>query len=291
MRILFPLLMCLPALVVAGEWEHELDPYYSNVSYYQTLDASPVPELGTRSEHQVYRDLFFRSYLPRFVLVEASVNPLPLLGVVVKDKQPDAYDDAEVSDNFNLVETVTAGFEEPYALSLFLGNMVKYTADNESRTQSKGFMGYLLSVGNKHIRQNAMLEDNWYELEWKLKGDQVLTDINLSWSFRTGIKMHDNNLITDEAYVALKRERVQLHGDVLSWEQNGGIEFVYRVDKNSGASIGQQLIIDKKLPLAGGSYVLSLGFGVVRDTRAKYKGKYEAQRAQTSFVLRPSISF
>lgn len=291
MRIWLRLLMCLPALVQAGEWEHELDPYYSNISYYQTLDNSPVPELGTRSEHQVYRDLFFRSYLPRFVLVEASVNPLPLLGVIVKDKQPDAYDSAQLSDDLNLIETMTAGFEEPYALSLFLGNMVKYTAANEAQTQSKGFMGYLLSVGNLHIRQNEMVEDNWYELEWKLKGDQVLQDINLSWSFRTGIKMHDNPLITDEAYVALKRERVQRNGNVLSWEQNGGVEFVYRVDKNSGASIGQQLIIDKKVPLGKGAYVLSLGFGVVRDTRAKYKGKYEADKASTSFVVRPSFSF
>lgn len=291
MRIWLRLLMCLPALVQAGEWEHELDPYYSNISYYQTLDNSPVPELGTRSEHQVYRDLFFRSYLPRFVLVEASVNPLPLLGVIVKDKQPDAYDSAQLSDDLNLIETMTAGFEEPYALSLFLGNMVKYTAANEAQTQSKGFMGYLLSVGNLHIRQNEMVEDNWYELEWKLKGDQVLQDINLSWSFRTGIKMHDNPLITDEAYVALKRERVQRNGNVLSWEQNGGVEFVYRVDKNSGASIGQQLIIDKKVPLGKGAYVLSLGFGVVRDTRAKYKGKYEADKATTSFVVRPSFSF
>lgn len=291
MRIWLRLLMCLPALVQAGEWEHELDPYYSNISYYQTLDNSPVPELGTRSEHQVYRDLFFRSYLPRFVLVEASVNPLPLLGVIVKDKQPDAYDSAQLSDDLNLIETMTAGFEEPYALSLFLGNMVKYTAANEAQTQSKGFMGYLLSVGNLHIRQNEMVEDNWYELEWKLKGDQVLQDINLSWSFRTGIKMHHNPLITDEAYVALKRERVQRNGNVLSWEQNGGVEFVYRVDKNSGASIGQQLIIDKKVPLGKGAYVLSLGFGVVRDTRAKYKGKYEADKATTSFVVRPSFSF
>lgn len=291
MKIWLRFLMCLPAMVHGSEWEYELDPYYSNVFYYQSLDDSPVPELGTRSEHQVYRDLFFRSYLPRFVLVEASVNPLPLLGVIVKDKQPDTYDNARLSDDLNLVESVTAGFEEPYALSLFLGNMVKYTAANESQTQSKGFMGYLFSTGHLHIRQNEMVADKWYELEWKLKGDQVLQDINLSWSFRSGIKMHDNPLITDEAYVALKRERVQLTGDVLSWEQNGGVEFVYRVDKNSGASIGQQLIIDKKVPLAKGQYVLSLGFGVVRDTKAKYKGKYEADKAVTSFVLRPSISF
>jgi hypothetical protein len=39
-----------------SEWEYEIDPYYSNVAYYQTLDDSPVPELGERSEAQVYSD-------------------------------------------------------------------------------------------------------------------------------------------------------------------------------------------------------------------------------------------
>jgi len=275
-----------------GEWEHELDPYYTNIAYFKTLDDSPIPELGRRSEVQVYRDLFLRSYFPRFILVEASINPLPLLGVYLTSEEgASIYDDMKVTQDLNLVEVVTAGFEEPYAISLFLGNMVKYDATDDRHTKSKGFMGYLASYGHLHIRDHQLIDDRWIELEWKVKGDRFLADSKLSWSFRTGFKNHDNRYITDEYYVAIKRERVQEGGDIYSWVQNGGIEFKYRVDQGTGSTIGQQLIIDKKIPLKYRGWVLSLGFGVIRDTPRKYSGPLLLDKSTTSFVLRPSISF
>jgi hypothetical protein len=294
------ILLCLLntyAYASSGEWEHELDPYYTNIAYFKTLDDSPVPELGKRSEAQVYRDLFLRSYLPRFILVEASINPLPLLGVYLKSEEgASIYEDMKVTQDLNLVEVGTAGFEEPYAVSLFLGNMVKYDAadgggaDSEG-TKSKGFMGYLASYGHLHIRNHQLIDDRWVELEWKIKGDKIQSDLQLSWSFRTGFKNHDNPYITDEYYVAIKRERLQESGDVYSWVQNGGIEFKYRVDQGTGSTIGQQLIINKKIPLKYKGWVLSLGFGVIRDTPKKYSGPLLIDKSTTSFVLRPSLSF
>jgi len=290
--MVFAVLLVSPALGSEGEWEHEFDPYYTNIAYFKTLDDSPIPELGKRSESEVYRDLFFRSYLPRFVLVEASINPLPVMGVLIKDYAEESiYDKVTLTDDLNIVEVATAGFEEPYALSLFLGNMVKYESADGSGIQSKGFMGYLASYGHWHIRKNRLVDDRWGEFEWKLKGDQVLSDRKLSWSFRFGFKIHDNPLITDEFYVAVKRERVQEHGDVYSWIQNGGVEFKYRMNKDSGATIGQQLIIDKKIPIKKKGWVVSLGIGFVRDTPRKYRGNLLIDKTETAFVLRPSITF
>lgn len=275
-----------------GEWEYELDPYYSNIAYFKNIDDSPIPELGKRTEAEVYRDLFFRSYLPRFVLVEASVNPMPLVGVLLKSEAAeDIYNNMKITQELNLVEVATAGFEEPYAVSLFLGNMVRYDAADDSGIKSKGFMGYLASYGHLHIRKNKLVDDRWGEFEWKIKGDQALSDGELSWSFRTGFKIHDNPNITDEFYVAIKRQRLQETGDVYSWVQNGGIEFKYRMDKDSGATIGQQLIIDKKIPIKSKGWVVSLGVGIVRDTPRKYSGPLLIDESSTSFVLRPSISF
>lgn len=287
---IFFLSECLHA--ASGEWEHELDPYYTNLAYFKTLDDSPIPELGKRSEAQVYRDLFFRSYFPRFILIEASINPLPLLGVYLKsDEGSEIYEDMRITQDLNLVEIATAGFEEPYAISLFLGNMVKYDAADESDTKSKGFMGYLVSYGHLHIRNNKLIDDRWAEFEWKLKGDQILSDMELSWSFRTGFKIHDNPYITDEFYIAIKRERTQQLGDIFSWVQNGGIELKLRMDKQTGNTIGQQLIIDKKIPIKSKGWVLSLGVGIIRDTAKKYSGPLLIDENVTSFILRPSLSF
>jgi hypothetical protein len=275
-----------------GEWEHEFDPYYTNIAYFKTLDDSPIPELGQVSEAQVYRDLFYRSYVPRFFLIEASINPMPLFGVYLKsDEGEGLYSDMKITKELNLVEVATAGFEEPYAISLFLGNMVKYDAADGSGTKSKGFMGYLASYGHLHIRNNKFVDDRWGEFEWKIKGDQILEDRNLSWSFRVGLKFHDNPNITDEFYVAIKRERVQRTGDIYSWIQNGGIEFKIRMDQESGDTIGQQLIVDKKIPIKSKDWVLSLGIGFIRDTANKYSGPLKINESTTSFVLRPSLSF
>ncbi len=68
-RYIFSLVICLASACLnasSGEWEHELDAYYTNIAYFKTLDDSPIPELGKRSEVQVYpRPFFFRSYFPR----------------------------------------------------------------------------------------------------------------------------------------------------------------------------------------------------------------------------------
>jgi hypothetical protein len=287
-------IISIPFTVYAseGEWEHELDPYYTNIAYFKTLDDSPIPELGQRSESQVYRDLFLRSYIPRFFLIEASINPMPLLGVYLKSEEgDDIYEHMDVSQDLNLVEVLTAGFEEPYAISLFLGNMVKYQAADGTDTQSKGFMGYLVSYGHKHIRNNQLIDDRWTELEWKTKGDQALPSLQLSWSFRVGLKFHDNPYINNEFYVAVKRERIQERGDVYSWVQNGGIELKLRMDQNNGNMIGYQLIVDKKIPIKSNGWVVSLGIGLVRDTIKKYTGPLQEEEGSTVFVIRPSISF
>lgn len=286
------LLRCSWSYASEGEWEHELDPYYTNIAYFKNLDDSPIPELGQVSEIQVYKDLFYRSYVPRFFLIEASINPMPLLGVYLKSEEAEGvYEDMKLTQELNLVEVATAGFEEPYAISLFLGNMVKYDALDGSGTKSKGFMGYLASYGHLHIRKNKFVDDRWGEFEWKIKGDQKLEDRDLSWSFRVGLKIHDNPFITDEFYVAIKRERIQKTGDIFSWVQNGGIEFKLRLDKDSGQTIGQQLIVDKKIPITSKDWVLSLGIGFVRDTFRKYSGPLSIDENTTSFVLRPSLSF
>lgn len=240
----------------------------------------------------MYSDLFFSSYLPRFFLIEASLNPMPVLGVLLKsDDAEDIYDDMTVTRKLNLVEVATAGFEEPYALSIFLGNMVKYRTKGGDHTQSKGFMGYLASYGHLHIRKNELVQDRWGEFEWKIKGDRITTERLLSWSFRVGTKIHDNPYVTDEYYVAIKRERVEEKGDVFSWIKNGGIEFKYRVSQRTGKTIGQQIIIDKKIPLVDKGWVLSFGVGLVRETREKYSGPLSLEESNTAFVLRPSITF
>ncbi|MDF3822722.1 hypothetical protein P3G55_22680, partial [Leptospira sp. 96542] len=45
----------------------------------------------------------------------------------------------------------------------------------------RGYMGYLLSCGAQHIHNNVLIDDNWCELEWKLKGERTFREVS-PWS-------------------------------------------------------------------------------------------------------------
>ncbi len=150
--------------------EYELDPYYTNAGIIINLTDKPVPDVGEKPEFEIYKDLLFSSYVPRYLIVEAAVFPMPVAGVAVKSNASGVYRGARISDNFNLVKAVTAGFEEPYALSFFMGDVVSFTSPGEKhRSGNFGYMGYLVSIGNYHIKDNELVKDTSVEIEWKIR--------------------------------------------------------------------------------------------------------------------------
>ena len=273
--------------------EYELDPYYSSVSIYISLTNAPIPDVGEKAEVEIYKDMLLRSYLPRFILFEASVNPLPVLGVAVKSNMRDFYDWSEVSGSFNLVQAVTAGFEEPYAFSVFLGDVVNFVRPGEEvKSSNKGYMGYLVSAGNYHIKENELVRDDWYEFEWKIKGDREFASLSTHWSFRIGAKVHENNEITDVLYVSLRRSRVDFEASPYAIFENSGFEYTYDMSSRSLAPVRHYFLVDKKWPLKSVKAALSVALGFVYDTDRKYSGSLnESKGSSFQIILRPNIEF
>jgi hypothetical protein len=108
--------------------EYELDAYYTNIGAYIPLTDAEMKEVEVGDETLIYRELLANAFIPRFFLVEASVNPLPVLGVYIKEDHESFYDRAEITDDVNLIDALTEGFEEPYALSFFVGNVIRFTS-------------------------------------------------------------------------------------------------------------------------------------------------------------------
>ncbi|HEX9078512.1 MAG TPA: hypothetical protein VF795_02915, partial [Desulfuromonadaceae bacterium] len=200
---------------VVWEW----DPYYSNVSLDVPLTDKAIPELGAASEFEVYRTLFAGSLVPKYMLVELAVMPMPLAGVALKKYTPDFYRGFNVgSSDLNLLESVTAGFLEPYAISFFFGNMVNFVRPGEDKVgTNKGYMGYMVSYSNEHIKNNVLIPDNNVEAEWKMKGERDFRDDKLSWSFRIGAKLHQNPDITNSYYLGFRRNNLDFKADFLSF--------------------------------------------------------------------------
>ena len=227
-----------------AHWEMEIDPYYTNLGLYINLTDEAIPDLGDKSEREIYQDLLFRSHQPRFVLLEFSINPMPILGAAIRHNSEYFYQQAQVSDNVNIVEVLTAGFEEPYAVSLFVGNMVTY-GENEAG-KNKGFMGYLLSHGDKHLLNNEVVQDNWYEFEWKIKGTIVKQLKNLDWSFRVGGKWHANPYIADAVYMGIRRDHFDIEQQWLAFLQNSGVDIFFEFNQTKLAATQQRILLHKK---------------------------------------------
>ncbi|MDF3821403.1 hypothetical protein P3G55_15980 [Leptospira sp. 96542] len=278
-------------------FHYELDAYYSNVGADIALSDADEPNGGHLEETEVYRRLFNDSFRPRLFLLEASVNPMPVLGTWYKRNHPNGYDNYDVGsaggNNFNLIDGVTAGFQEPWAISAFLGSSMKFRREGEDEKQSnRGYMGYLLSCGAQHIHNNVLIDDNWCELEWKLKGERTFREEELSWSFRVGLKEHGNPDIRDLFYVGLRRTNLSYSSRLLSFLNNANVELLTEFARDDGHLMRQQIIFGRNFPLPRYRVALALDVGLIYENRRKYSGQLaDADADELTFVFRPNIKF
>lgn len=276
-----------------SEIELELDAYYTNVSLTLALTKEPIPHLGEGSEFEIYGTLLSRSLSPRFMVLEASINPMPYLGVYIKKNHREFYDDAEISGSFNWIKALTAGFEEPWAGSLFLGNVVDFDVPGRKDIKGKGYAGFLVSAGNYHIKDNELVKDDWREFEWKIKGDRKSPIKKLSWSFRVGAKLHENPYITDIVYLSFRRSRLDYKIEEASILNNSGFEYTVDMSKSGLHQMRHYFYVDKKWPFKNKKMAFALAAGFVWESARKYTGPLSTGRQNDDFqiIVRPNIEF
>lgn len=272
----------------------EFDPYYTNVGLYAPLTSTPIPTITSDNETEIYSKLIEGSAIPRYMLLEASVYPMPVLGTYLKSHTPGFYDQGEIGHSgINIFESVTAGFQEPWAVSAFFGNIAKLVRPGETRRGSNlGYTGYLVSAGSKHIKDNVMISDTWYELEWKIKGKRDYPNDKLQWSFRVGGKFHDNPEVTDVVYASIHRSNLDANSPFLHWIKNTEFDLKLHFSQNDGQLVRGELIAGKKYPLASKDYTPTLSAGFVWSSPHEYSGALlNRDKNLVTLVLRPSIEF
>ena len=271
----------------------ELDAYYSSLGLHIPLTSRAIPDIGESDELAVYRDLFLNSLTPRFLLLEASVFPMPVLGTYLKTNHRNFYDSVGAGDGLNLIGSVTAGFQEPYSVSLFFGDIATFVKPGERRNGSnKGYMGYLFTFADQHIKDNVLVNDKSLEIEWKLKGEKNFSDEKLSWSFRFGSKIHDNPEIADVAYLGLRRSNLDFNSPVLSWFKNSSFDFKWDFGLNNWNLLRQEYIIGKKLPLKDYKFAFKIDFGMIWQNYRYYSGSLRDKDTDSfTFVFRPNLQF
>lgn len=285
------------------EIDLDLDAYYSALSYIKVLREDAKPMVLKR-EASIYSYLLMRMHQPSSFLIEASINPLPFTGVLIREHASSVYENAEIGPNLNAISAVTTGFPEPWAMSFFWGNVISFLAsETSSVVTGKGYGGTLLSVGNYHIVDHYMVHDYWAEGEIKLKGSDVQPSRHMSWSFRIGAKIHSHPDIFPILYFALKRDRVDLK-DYRSkrildlFIKNSEIEL--RIDTRVPQTWKAWQSLTRILLLAGktwpsnqGNYAFSLGLGVQYQFKQGYRGDLAQKLSEQHWELlvRPNFHF
>ena len=277
-----------------AEFVFETDPYYTSAGYNIPLTQKPIPVIESSSEAVIYRELIQDSLVPRYMTLEASVYPMPVLGTWLKSHHPGFYGSGSMDGgSFNIIESLTAGFQEPWAVSAFFGNVAKLKRPGDKRVGNNyGYTGYLISAGTQHIKHNTLVADDWLELEWKIKGQLDYTDKKLSWSFRVGGKFNRNTEVNDVYYLSLSRSNTELNSPYLAWLENSSGDFRLHFLKDSGKLVRAELIAGKKFPLPDKGFTPTLSFGFIWTSPAEYSGSLRNLTSNTlTLVLRPSIEF
>lgn len=280
----------LPASI---ELTPELDAYYSNIGLHIPLTSSAIPDVGESDETVVYKNLFLSSLTPRFLLLEASIFPMPILGTYLKTNNRSFYNSAGSGDDLNLIGSLTAGFQEPYSFSVFFGDVVTFVKPGEPRNASnKGYMGYLFSFADKHIKDNVLITDKSLEIEWKMKGEKNFYNEKLSWSFRLGAKLHENPEIADVGYIGLRRSNLDFHSSALSWLKNSSFDLKWDFALRDGDVLRQEYIIGKKLPIVDYNFAFKIDFGLIWQSHRSYSGSLrDTDNNSLTVLLRPNIQF
>jgi hypothetical protein len=297
--------LCLPCLIHAAALNKQLgphefyleftDPYYAATGLYFSLSGRPMPNLDTSSENDVYAFLIQNALRPTFFLAEIGVFPLPCAGVAAKKWHRDLYDKSAI-DSINIIRTITesVNFREPWSVSAFVGNVVKFRP-RRGGFEGTGNIGLLASYGNYHIKGNDLYPDHWGEFELKLKVDKSGGKNRFGTSYRIGTRIHSHEDIRNVLYLSFARNRTDFEKGG-SWLVRN-TDFQIRTDCSTDPLEILTLTIEagKKFPFSvlGHNFAAGLCLGFTGTFNNPYTGEPgQGFRTDTfSPIIKPLIRF
>jgi hypothetical protein len=267
-----------------------------------------TPVFLTGNEGRIYAYLGRRLLSPKYLVVQATLYPLATLSSYAETYHPRQFDRLEVA-GFNVLRSLGSGSEEPYALSLLVGNIAFLGyyehAEGSVRVRQAGsaLAGLLLSTGHWHIHDNIRVNDRWWQAELILKGTSSRPGLEkLEWNFRGGVKLHGNHLAPDAVAFALFRDDVHWQARGFSLLANSQIAYEVRfpLDEQDQAMpfvVRHLFRYGKKFPLrmGGKRMVPQLGGGVLWEWVRSYDR--QARRFQPHgagqwvWLIQPTVSF
>ena len=156
-----------------------------------------------------------------------------------------------------------------------------------------GIGGFLLSLGGQHIVNNLIFSDKCYEGEMKVKGASIMPTGKISYSYRLGMKVHENKNIRDTMYLGVKRSHTDSSYSGWSPLYNSELEIRGDLAYDNWQITRMSGIIGKKFPNKDQTIIYSLDIGAIWVRGKGYTGSLRESVGDPgwSFVLRPNVSF
>ena len=260
------------------------NPDKSYLSTYIDFKKRKPVDLSTTGELTLYRRLFLKSLLPSFVLLELTYYPLTDLGgFLFKHKRSTynrfGFDSPDVGNrgnfNINLIGAMASRYETPYALSLFLGDIIPFFIKSKNREANSpplqagsALMGFVLTFGQRRMKQLEILSDNWFHLSWKVKGNRKTPDRKMAWRYQIGYLYHSNHEFINAITFSALRDKATTNKMEFSLLNNSKVEYLFhipveRVSKGNDLTeftTFQKIVAGINFPLSS-LYILTMEIG------------------------------
>jgi hypothetical protein len=264
------------------------------------VDLNPKEDLliWQEQELRLYRDLAARSLKPEYALVELTAYPLAWFSAWMEGSQDELYRNFDVTDNFNMLQSLGSGPEEPWSVSFFLGQIASFWTLNDADefiVAASGAAGLVATTGRQQLFDNSTVDGPWARLEWKVKGEGAEGARERSWDLKLGHRWYGLDEIPNTLSVTLERSRTDRKRTRWNPEQNSAALLQLQWPAaEPGAGWSRVLFEYTKYRHLKG-HLVGLKAGFLYEYQRPYDGStgtFAAEREKTwELVLQPQVVF
>jgi len=185
--------------------------YRSYTSCYLTLRDSPV-NVYQDNEWALYADLAQKAFYPTHALTELTLYPVAGATGWLKTEKAGVFRRFNLTPELNLLSSIAGSQQEPWSVSLFLGqlaNFIAMTDEEELQIAATGAAGFVATTGWQQIFDNYLVPSRWWRLEWKLKGAGNDGRNQHVWDIKIGYRWYNLRQVNDALSLTYSRTRTE----------------------------------------------------------------------------------
>lgn len=276
------------------EFTWGLDPYDTSLGIDIPLTDKPIPTIESDDYAVLFRGLMEYSLVPHYMQLQADVYPVPVLATYLNTHTPRVWNLGQVgTGGINLLESSSTSYQDPWAVSAFFGNIADLKLPGQSQADNDiGYSGWLISAGAQRLKDNELIQDKWYKIEWQVRGKLDGRQEKLDWNFRIGSKFNANPYVTDVTYIGIERDNLDFDAPFWGWLNNSHFDLQLSFSHQGGRVVREEFIVGKKYPFPDRGYAITFNTGLVWDSAYEYSGPLrDSPKSNLTLVFEPSIEF